>query len=263
MKLLLTSDLHSRWHWFDWIAEAEVDAILIGGDLLDGFSPEGLLPQMVAVSQWAAGLRCPLAVCSGNHDANFPGAIPPTELVGMDQRSRIMALSPRWMDTLDRSGVVGDGRSEVVEWGGQKAVVSTIPYSGFDDEHLTGSLWDAGDRLRREHRIPWFVLNHEPPAGTAVGGSMGDASLHWMIEEYQPDYVLSGHIHGQPYHPDGNFAERIGTTWCFNPGAPPFDIQQKAKTPNHIWLDTFAMTAVWHAEATAGQVPITRSVPLN
>jgi len=260
MRLLLTSDLHSQSSWFDWIAEAHADAVLIAGDLIDGFSPEGLLPQMIAVSQWAERLQCPLAFCSGNHDANFAGAVPSTGFEGIDPITASLALAPKWMDALGRPGVVVDGRSEVVQWGDQKLVVTTIPYGGFDDSCLTDRLWDAGSRLRRENKLMWFVLHHEPPAGTNVGGPFGDSSLLWRILENQPDFVLSGHIHGQPYQPDGGFAERIGKTWCFNPGVP---LQQKARTPNYVWLDTVALTAVWHATAIASNEPLTHTVLLE
>jgi len=91
---------------------------------------------------------------------------------------------------------------------------------------------------------------------------MGDASLAWMIEEYQPDYVLSGHIHGQPYHPHGNFAERIGTTWCFNPGAPSVAQTEHANVPNHILLDTVAEHAVWHAKPMLGTETILHRISI-
>lgn len=261
MKLLLLADLHSRQDWFDWIAEAKVDATLIAGDLLDGFSPSGLLPQMVAVRHWVDRLRYPLALCSGNHDANFSEAIGLPVLDGMDPITKSLALAPRWIDTLARPSVLVDGRSEIADWGGQKVIVSTIPYAGFDDEHLTDSLWDAGDRLRREHRLPWFVLHHEPPAGTSVGGSTGDSLLPWKIVEFQPDYVISGHLHEQPSI--GSFADRIGKTWCFNAGAPSIGQVEHAGVPNHIVIDTATQTAIWFATPTTGPKLIQESICLR
>jgi len=180
MRLLLTSDLHSQSRWFDWISRTDVDAILIAGDLIDGFSSEGLVPQMIAVSQWAERLQCPLALCSGNHDANFLGAMAVTDFEGIDPMADKLAFVPRWMDALEDARVVVDGRSEVVDWG-EPVVVTTIPYSGFVEAEFIDSLWQAGDRLRRECGHLWFVLHHEPPAGTAVGGTGGDSALLWRM----------------------------------------------------------------------------------
>lgn len=262
MKILLTADLHGRGVWFDWLTACGADVILIAGDLLDGFSSSGVLPQMVAISRWAARVPCALALSSGNHDANFPGAIPPTEWNAADPLTTSMALAPRWMDTLARPDVIVDGCSEVTDWNGAKFVVSTIPFApGFEGPQLANSLWEAGARLRREHRVPWFVLHHEPPEATAVGGTMGDPSLVWKIEEYQPDYVLSGHLHAQPY--TGSFADRIGHTWCFNAGAPILSKALRAKVPNHILLDTVSRTASWFATPSTGRVTIRKTICLS
>jgi len=75
--------------------------------------------------------------------------------------------------------------------------------------------------------------------------------------ECQPDFVLSGHIHEQPY--DGNFAGRIDRTWCFNPGRPALD----RAIPNHILLDTAKRTATWYATPNVGRQPIKKEISLN
>jgi len=81
------------------------------------------------------------------------------------------------------------------------------------------------------------------------------------IREYQPDFVVSGHIHGQPYSVD--FANQLGQTWCFNPGVPTLSRAIKAKTPNHIVLDLSARTATWHATPNVGREPIMTSILLK
>jgi hypothetical protein len=65
-----------------------------------------------------------------------------------------------------------------------------------------------------------------------------------MIEIFQPTLLLSGHHHLQPYR--GNFAERMGATWCFNPGVPSDIDAAKAEKPNHISLDLKEGAASWY-----------------
>lgn len=60
MKILMLADLHYRKEWFRWIEQQEVDAVLIAGDLLDGFSDGGLLPQMLWIPAPAKSEKPPL-----------------------------------------------------------------------------------------------------------------------------------------------------------------------------------------------------------
>jgi Icc-related predicted phosphoesterase len=96
-------------------------------------------------------------------------------------------------------------------------VATTIPYD-FSAVRWHEELWQTGAQLRRESGAPWIVLHHEPPAGTKVGGASGNDGLPYLIEEYQPNFLLSEHMHLEPYR--GDFGSRIGATWCFNPGHP-------------------------------------------
>ena len=94
-------------------------------------------------------------------------------------------------------------------------------------------------------------MHHAPPedSPTSWGGrrSFGDAELRSWIERYQPDVVLSGHVHQSPYIEGGSWADRIGRTWIFNAG------HQLGPVPSHVLIDTDAGTASWkcdrHGEA--------------
>lgn len=67
----------------------------------------------------------------------------------------------------------------------------------------------------------------------------GDEFLTDWILQYQPDIVLSGHIHNAPFYPDGSWIARVGKTWVFNPG------RQLGPSPTHLSLDLTQMTATW------------------
>jgi hypothetical protein len=209
------------------------------------------MTQMLWLREWTGKVPSPLAISSGNHDANEPNlSLEPSALEGLPPDSGEIArqalMADRWMDILDTQKVHTDNRSQVVSTSQGKLVVSTIPH---DDPEGTEheELWNLGYRLRVEHRCPWIVLHHDPPHGTAVGGHGGNLVLRRQILAHQPDYVLSGHLHHQPYL-DG-FAERLKTTWCFNPGASktPPPGHPAPPEPNHIVLDIKEGCAQWHA----------------
>ncbi len=262
MRLLLLSDLHAREDWYEWTSRERVDLTAISGDLLDGSSEAGLLPQMVRLKRWADRFSGILALSSGNHHRNLEDWSVAGELINLNDRSEAISLlaTPFWMDALERPDVVTDRRSQLLKTPMGSLVVTTIPFSAeLKGPILCGELWEAGARLRKESGAPWLVLHHEPPAETAVGGTNGDPSVFYKIREYQPDYLLSG----QPYEPNGAFADTIGRTWCFNPGFPPSRKLSEAKMPNDILLDTVARTAVWHASQSVGRERVKQTLPLT
>ncbi|MCG8350363.1 MAG: metallophosphoesterase [Chloroflexales bacterium] len=62
---------------------------------------------------------------------------------------------------------------------------------------------------------------HTPPYSTSLDAMLnkhvGSRALRTFIAQRQPLLTLHGHIHEAP-HISGRFAERLGTTWCVNPG---------------------------------------------
>ena len=267
MKLLLLSDLHGRSDWYAWASKQPCDAIVIAGDLLDGFAGGGLVPQMLALSTWCAACPVPLVLSSGNHDGNEAGdgswlgdGLPEGLDAEASEKVSRFLMAGRWMDALERPGLVPDHRSSILETNSESFVFTTIPFDPTAAANWD-PLWKEGSRLRREHRLPWLVLHHEPPADTAVGGMMGDVSLGYRIQEYRPDFVLSGHLHDQPYR--GAFADRIGPTWCFNPGTPPLARLRSAKQPNSILLDLENRTATWTATHQRPRRPTSETIALD
>ena len=253
LKILLLSDLHFNKAWYDWVESvaSSYQMVAMAGDLLDGRSEEDLMTQMLWLRDWVKKVPSPLAISSGNHDANGPSlSVKPSALADLPPDGRELArhalLADRWMDILDTPKVHTDNRSQVVSTSQGDLIVSTIPHADVEGTEYEG-LWSLGCRLRAEHRCPWIVLHHEPPHGTSVGGHGGCLGLRRQIIIHQPDYVLSGHLHYQPYL--GGFAERLKGTWCFNPGASKTPAHAKASPliPNHIILDIKEGYAQWNA----------------
>lgn len=264
LKILALADLHFDRHWYEWVKRAAPahHLVAIAGDLLNGRAEEGLVEQMLWVRDWVSEFPSNLAICSGNHDANDQNLeLEPRVLLDLPPARRDIALSMlmsgRWMDTLESPRVSTDNRSQVVHTAEGKLVVTTIPYApGEGNEEL----WLRAQLLRSEHRCPWVVLHHDPPLGSAVGGSVGNASLRGKIADYRPDYVFSGHLHHQPY--EGSFSERVGKTWCFNPG-----FAKKASSgrpiPNHVVLDIREGVASWCATWEGDSSPRIQFKPLG
>jgi len=102
-------------------------------------------------------------------------------------------------------------------------LLESVPHA----EHLPVALdvaaWagpgaEAANRPRRR----WIWVHHAPPAGSPLAWdgrrAWGDDQLSVWIERFTPDVVLAGHVHQAPFVPGGGWADRIGTTWVFNPG---------------------------------------------
>lgn len=267
MKILHLSDLHLNSAWLTWATEqaAHHDLVCVSGDLLDMFSRKSPLHGMLAIKKWADQFPGRLALCSGNHDGNGPELTPPAHLLprlsAEDRRQAERLMTENcWMDSLARTNVVTDGRSEILQAGNLCVVVTTIPYD-FTSVCWQKELWESGAQLRREAAAPWVVLHHDPPAGNAVGGTSGNIGLPYLVEEYQPNFLLSGHLHLQPYR--GDFAQPIGATWCFNPGVPDGFGAATATEPNHIIVDLARSTATWHFTSAGGSDRKKRTVDLR
>ena len=263
MKLLIVADFHFRKDWFVWLSKRKVDLVLMAGDMLNGFDESGILHQMIEFEKWCKTFPLPLAICSGNHDANSPDGAwgQADEMAELDYEQREMAgkmmTASRWMDVVERDGVVTDSRSNVMITKSGQVVVTSIPFDFGYDRTNPDQLWRTGAELRKRLRLPWIVLHHDPPADTAVGGRNGDPHLFYQIQSYRPDFVVSGHAHAQPYH--GDFIDRLDDTWCLNPGRPRDSQCEGDIIPNHIVLDLKARTALWYATPATGKTPIQKT----
>ena len=227
MRWLLVSDLHYALRQYDWVAEVapDYDAVVIAGDMLDLRSAVPIPAQAVAISAQLAriGSRGILAAASGNHD--------------LDDRDGAGEKAALWLQRARASGVHVDGDSLMV--GG--TLVSVHPW------------WDGPvgqqeleDRLVAEAALDkesWAWVYHAPPAGSRLAWDgrreYGDDVVSGWIERFSPDFVFAGHIHQSPFTSDGGWAERVATTWLFNPGRQPGPV------PAHIVLDLELGSATW------------------
>ncbi len=250
MKCLHVADLHYNLRKFDWVvdAAADVDLVILAGDHLEISLYIDRPAQAVVVRKYFERIRerAPLLICSGNHD--------------LDSRNDSGELVANWITKARATGVPTDGDSPQIG----DTLFSLCPWWDGDIVREAIARQLENDAGRRPGR--WIWVHHAPPdeSPTSWGGrrSFGDSELRSWIEQYQPDAVLSGHVHQSPYVDGGSWADRIGRTWIFNAG------HQLGPVPSHVLIDTDAGTAYWkcldHGEAVQLEDPLQRPIaPLD
>ena len=231
MKLLLVSDLHYTLKQLDWVCSVadRFDLVVVAGDHLDISSTLGVDAQIIVTLKYLRRIRdlTALIVCSGNHDLN-----------GRDGAGE---RSARWMSRVRELGIPGD--DDFLDLGGMS--ITICPWWDGPTSCAAVGAQLARDAERRGAR--WMWIYHAPPDEAAVSWvgqrHIGDAELLRWIHAYQPEIVLSGHIHQSPFRKGGSWVDRIGTTWVFNAG------RQIGPIPAHVVVDLDARTAHWSSLA--------------
>lgn len=229
LRILLVSDLHYTLPQFDWVVQAApgFDLVVLAGDSLDISSAVPLEAQAVVVLRYLALMQAAgrVVVSSGNHD-----------LTGPDAQGEQAAL---WLEEARAAGIPTDGAS--LQLG--DTLVTLCPW--WDGPAGRAALQSqlARDAARRPAR--WIWVYHWPPAGSPTCWTgrrhYGDADLSGWITEHRPDIVLAGHVHEPPFKRQGSWADRIGSTWVFNPG------RQIGPVPTCIEIDLAEGSARWQS----------------
>jgi len=227
MRILFVADLHYELKQFDWLLAhaAGFDAVIIGGDLLELGSTLETDVQIVVIEKYLARLsrQKRLLVSSGNHD--------------FDTRAVDNESACHWLRSLKADELFVDGDS--VELGDLLITICPWCDGPVSQAEIEGLL--ARDAQKPKKR--WVWIHHAPPdqspvswAGKKFGG---DELLVKWIQRYQPDFVLSGHIHNAPFHSKGSWIDRLGKTWVFNPG------KQIGPAPACLIFDFEKVSAEW------------------
>lgn len=247
MRLLLVSDLHYSLPLFDWVAgvAGDFDVVVMAGDHLDLASLVDGRAQAAVVKKYFSRIEAKtrLLICSGNHD--------------LDSKNAAGEKMAKWLLGARNKGVLSDGESLAI---GDTLFTMCPWWDGPVSQAEVGAqLADAA----KERRKRWIWIYHAPPADSPVawGGQRyyGDDALRKWIKKYQPDIVMSGHVHEAPYVENGSWVDRIGATWIFNTG------HYLGAPPAHIVMDTEAGEALWFSAAGNQYIrleeELTRPVP--
>jgi Icc-related predicted phosphoesterase len=238
MKILLVSDLHFSLKQFDWVAEQApgYDVVIIAGDLLDIAGHLDLDSQITVVLKYLRAIsgKTRLFVCSGNHDG--------------DEKNENQEYIARWLQRVRADGMVVDGASTAI--GDLK--ISVCPW--WDGPASRAAMQQFLRHESAQPRDTWLWVHHAPPNGTTVSWTgkefAGDDALVAMIDELQPDFVVSGHIHNSPFRSGGAWACQIGKTWAFNAG------RQMGAPPAYIELSLPERHARWVSQAGVEEIDV-------
>jgi Icc-related predicted phosphoesterase len=227
MRMLFVADLHYTLKQLDWLVAnaSHYDLVVIGGDLLDLGSALDFDIQIVVVEKYLRRIRrnAPLLVSSGNHDG--------------DVHNAANELFAEWLLLSRADGLFVDGESALL---GDTRVTACPWWNG---PVSRAQLENLLVRESEKYAGRWIWSHHEPPEGARVSWTgkelRGDRFLLDWINRFEPDLVLSGHIHNAPFYPEGSWIDRIGKTWVFNPGRQP------GSFPTYIILDFETLLAEW------------------
>ncbi len=235
MKILFVADLHYALKQFDWLAAnvAHYDLAVIGGDLLDLGSVLDLEVQIVVVEKYLNRLRerTRLLVSSGNHDCNA--------------RSAANESICHWLREAKAGQLFVDGDS--VEVAG--SLITICPW--WDGPVSRAEVEKQLERDAARPKDKWIWIHHAPPDRSPVSWTGkkfgGDEFLVDWIRRFEPDVVLSGHIHNAPFVSQGSWIDRIGKTWVFNPG------KQLGASPACLVFDLEQMSITWDSQEDQGR----------
>ena len=167
MKILTLSDKECAALW-DYYTPGKLetfDLILSCGDLNARY-----LSFLVTMA------RCPLLYVHGNHDGNY------------DQ------IAPEGCDCIDDHIVVYNG-------------IRILGLGGCRKYHPGPHQYSEREMRRRIRRLRWklrrlggvdIVVTHAPPEGLGDGedrAHWGFAALRELVDKYQPQYLVHGHVH--------------------------------------------------------------------
>jgi Icc-related predicted phosphoesterase len=200
LKILLVSDLHYALKQYDWTASVApaFDVVVVAGDHLDIAGQLAGNVQILVILKYLKLLasRTRLIVLSGNHD-----------LDAHDAAGEKVAL---WMQRVRQLGIPADG--DAVEIG--DTLISVCPW--WDGPAARRSVEAQLARDAARVKKSWIWVYHAPPSDspTSWNGrrSFGDEALSGWIARFEPDIVLTGHIHEAPFKSGGSWADRIGST---------------------------------------------------
>jgi len=243
MKCLLVSDLHYTLPQFDWLLSVaqNYDVVIVAGDHLDTASAVDARVQITVILTYLKQLQSKtrLIVSSGNHD--------------LDTRNADGERVARWISKVRALGISTD--CDTIEIG--STLITICPWWDGPQakEQVRAQLQRDADRPKAR----WIWVYHAPPADspTCWDGKQawGDADLTGWIAQYQPDMVLTGHIHQSPFRAGGAWVDRMGKSWVFNSG------RQIGPCPTHTVFDTNEETALWFSLAGDRVVRLNEPLP--
>jgi len=194
MKILAVSDIHGKYTKItEYIQKNPVDLIVLTGDITD-FGPPELAEEIL---NEIGSFNIPVLAIPGNCD--------PVNLYSNIDNSKAINIHGRSV-TIKNIGICG--------FGGSNPTPFNTPLE-FDEVEIYDEARKAMEQIKN-HKIT-LLVTHAPPLGTKTdllpsGEHVGSESIKRVIEEFQPDLNVCGHIH------ESMGTDKIGETQVVNPG---------------------------------------------
>ncbi len=200
MKILAITDIHGKNNPnFDkYLDNNDIDLVLICGDITD-FGP------LEFVEEFISNIKSKNIDVLSVHGNCDPSGV-------CDKINDVGAVCIH-NNVVSYDGVIlfGFGGSNPTPFNTPSEVDDSIIYEGLSD------LFEDYDFVNGEDAAVRILVTHAPPFDTLVdmlpdGGHAGSISLRNIIEEFQPDINICGHIH------EARAEDKIKDTLIFNPG---------------------------------------------
>jgi Icc-related predicted phosphoesterase len=252
MRLVYTADLHGHLAGYQHLCELAVQytaqAAIVGGDLLPhgisindaiqaqrDFIEQALRPLLEQFR--AAHPEIAVYLLPGNDDwAAAVETLAALELAGLAHllHERVFALTEHlWLAGYACVPITPFSVKDYErrDEGDPPAYSFAMAYTSVGGQPVKTSLdamlgWpsigeDLAALAQQSDPARTIYVCHTPPYHTSLDAMpnkhVGSRALRRFIEQRQPLLTLHGHIHEAP-QVSGRFAERLGATWCVNPG---------------------------------------------
>lgn len=193
MKILAATDIHADTLLTKKLAETakkeNVDLVVLAGDLT--FYGKGLERLLYPFKE--KGVK--VALIPGNHD--------PPELIDFISNKYKFYNLHNYPLVLGDTAFIGAGFADIG------------PYY-ISDEDLYNKIIEQMKIAKKKNAKKIVIVSHSPPNNTKlddIGMHVGSESLRKLIEKYQPDLCICGHIHEA-----FGLEDKIGKSKVINPG---------------------------------------------
>jgi uncharacterized protein len=224
MRILLTSDLSNR---TPRIPQEDIDSsdfILIAGDITMGARSEKLTRKVFTKIANLFPEPKPIYLIPGNHDspdlAGNPEYFPPN-VIQMHNKIKTIADPVSGKSLL----LLGFGGSSRIPFFSPEDPPNRFTWEDCEFYDHLDNLFQRSITENNNRKIFTLLFIHDPPFNTTLDQAynakahrkhVGSQSVRKIIETYQPNLVVAGHIHESPS------VDQLGTSILVNAGEGKF-----------------------------------------
>jgi Icc-related predicted phosphoesterase len=240
MKILHCTDLSNKIPRIPPELFQQIDFILLGGDVTMGAKSQAVNIKVFTALETSFPKEIPIFIIPGNHDhpeiSEEPPYFPPN-FTQMHRRICLFEITRFSLPIL----MIGFGGASI----NPMFPLGPGPnYTSFSEEEIyqeLESLFQDAREIQATKKVFTLLFLHEPPFNTRLDYTLmnkhaGSHSIQRIIEEYQPQLAVVGHIH------ESIGIDQLGNTLMVNPGEAKYnhyDIISIDNTTYQITIDLY------------------------